>query len=110
MGPGITLGLTLDDLLKTSKGKFDGAPKTFTVSLLESAGWSKDSQNTLVPWYPATKCDVIQVLSRLSTIRILGDWTTWYETVALDNVQIANTQGQLPTCAMSIPDASICTC
>lgn len=54
---------------------------------------------------------MIQVLSRLSSLDILGDWTTWYETMALDNVQILNTKtGQIPVCAMSRPDASICTC
>jgi hypothetical protein len=53
---------------------------------------------------------MIQVLSRLSAMRILGDWTAWYESVALDDVQFANTKGQLPLCAMQLPDASVCLC
>lgn len=43
-------------------------------------------------------------------MEILGDWTPGVETVALDNVLIYNRQGQLPICAMSMIDASVCTC
>ena len=28
------------------------------------------------------------MLSALSSVTILGDWTTWYETVALDDVML----------------------
>mmetsp|Transcript_4536 Transcript_4536/g.7394 ORF Transcript_4536/g.7394 Transcript_4536/m.7394 type:complete len:88 (+) Transcript_4536:172-435(+) len=73
-------------------------------------GWIKDPQNSLVSWIPASQCDLIQVLSRLTKISILGDWTTWQESVALDDVKLVNTKGQLPLCAMSRPDASICSC
>lgn len=84
--------------------------KSFTFMLSETSGWLKDSQNSLHPWAPVTKCDMIQVLSRLSGIRILGDWTPWYETIALDNIRIHNTKGQLPMCSMVKTDASICSC
>jgi len=107
VGTGITLGFPIKNLPYI---KFTGAPVQYTLPLLEGAGWLKDPQNTLQQWTTPTKCDMIQVLSRLTSFKILGDWTTWYESVALDNVQIANTKGQLPLCAMSIPDASICTC
>lgn len=89
---------------------FAGSTMTFKVTLIESKGWVKDPQNTLLSWSRPTQCDMIQVLSRLSAISILGDWTTWYETVALDNVLVSNTQGQLPICSMYRPDASVCMC
>jgi hypothetical protein len=89
---------------------FNGAPTVFTIPLLETSGWLKDPQNTLSKWSAPSKCDLIQVLSRLSAFRILGDWTTWYESVALDNVSIMNTKGQIPICASSRTDASVCTC
>ena len=73
---------------------FLGAPAKFSLPLLESAGWLKDPQNTLKPYTVPTKCDMVQVLSRLSALRILGDWTNWYESVALDNVDILNTKGK----------------
>jgi len=107
VGTGITLGFPIKNLPYM---KFTGAPMRYTLPLLETAGWVKDPQNTLQKWTIPTKCDMIQVLSRLTSFKILGDWTQWYESVALDDVQIANTKGQLPLCAMSIPDASICTC
>ena len=89
---------------------FSGITTDFTISLLEEAGWLKDPQNSLAKWEAPTKCDFIQVLSRLTAVRILGDWTTWYESVALDNVRILNTKGQLPYCSQLRPDASLCDC
>lgn len=93
-----------------SSGPFSGSPTQYVLSLDESQGWLKDPQNSLLPWGAPSQCDMIQVLSRLSALRILGDWTAWYESVALDDVQFANTKGQLPLCAMQQPDASVCLC
>ena len=107
---GITLGYSMQTFFASRNGVFDGSAKRVVISLSEAGGWLKDSQNSLQPWTRPSQCDVIQVLSRLSRVRILGDWTRWYETVALDDVQVANTKAQLPVCAMSVPDASICTC
>lgn len=107
---GITLALPLGVLRKSHPSLFKGTPTEVSIKLLESAGWLKDPQNTLKQWYTPSQCDVIQVLSRLSKIQILGDWTNWYESVALDNVMISNTKGQLPLCSMARPDASVCTC
>jgi len=109
-GP-LTMGIRLVfPISAISPSVFTSSPWNFELSLLETAGWLKDSQNTLAPWLPVTQCDLIQVLSRLSSFRILGDWTPWYETIALDNVQIRNTKAQLPLCAMKRTDASICDC
>jgi len=108
VGPGILLAIPLSAMQAFKS--FTGAPTVFTVSLLESAGWIKDPQNSLLPWTAPSQCDMIQVLSRLSAMRILGDWTPWYETVALDNVLVKNTKEHKPLCGMLRPDASICTC
>lgn len=92
---GIRLGFSMAALAASSNGMFKGQAMKITIALNEHGGWTKDSQDVLVPWKKASQCDVIQVLSRLSKIRILGDYTTWYETVAIDNVQISNTKGKL---------------
>jgi len=112
VGKGITLGYPISALNASPNGAFDGSPLRVSIPLKEgtATGWVKDSQNSLQAWGAASKCDLIQVLSRLSKVRVLGDWTPWHETVALDDVQLRNTKGQLPICAMSRPDASICTC
>ena len=110
VGKGITLAYNIDTLASSVNGPFTGDPKTISIPLVENSGWIKNSQNSLVAWPDASKCDMLQVLSRLSSVRILGDWTQWYENVALDNVQIKNTKGKIPLCAQSKPDASICTC
>jgi len=108
-GP-VSTGVTLAFPISASTTTFTGQAATFSIPLLEGKGWIKDPQNTLQPWIEASKCDVISVLSRLSAFRILGDWTTWYESVALDDVSFVNTKGALPLCAMQRNDASICTC
>jgi len=110
-GP-VTLGIKLIFPMSASTDakNFNGATTQFKIPLLETAGWLQDPQNTLTKWTPPNKCDFIRVLSRLSSLRILGDWTTWYESVALDNVRFVNTVGQLPICAQDRPDASLCRC
>ena len=106
----VTTGVTLKYPMSAATSTFNGDPTTFTIPLVEGHGWMKDPQNSLLSWSDASKCDVIQVLSRLSGLRILGDWTRWYESVGIDNVQIYNTKGNLPICAQSKNDASVCTC
>ena len=93
-----------------SKIHFKHAIAHFKIELLETANWLKDPQDSLKQWSAPSRCEFIQVLSRLSGLRILGDITTWYETVALDNVFLSNTKNNVPACAMVRPDASVCTC
>lgn len=105
---GITLGYSVAALAASPTGPFTGSPLRVTIPLREqqgasaslpaavalAGGWVKDPHNSLLPWAAASQCDLIQVLSRLSKVSILGDWTAWYETVGLDDVRIANTKGQ----------------
>lgn len=99
--------------LNASDG-FSGNTKSFSVPLHESAGWLKDPKNTLFEWVVPTKCEMIEMLSGISSIRILGDFTVWYETVMIDNVKIvldnADDKYQLPVCAQVQPDGRRCTC
>ena len=93
-----------------SKIHFSHKIANFKIELVETANWLKDPQDSLKPWSAPSRCEFIQVLSRLSGLRILGDITTWYETVALDNVILSNTKNIVPACAMGRPDAAVCTC
>lgn len=93
-----------------SKIHFKHAIAHFKIELLETTNWLKDPQDSLKQWSAPSRCEFIQVLSRLSGLRILGDITTWYETVAIDNVFLSNNKNNVPACAMIRPDASICTC
>jgi hypothetical protein len=96
------------------------AVRTYTVPLHERAGWLQDSANTLVEWEAPTQCAMVEVLSGLSAVRILGDFTTGHESVALDNVALRQTAGtsHVPVCAQQRGgatltgdnDASACTC
>ena len=57
---------------------------------------------------------MIQVLSALSAVRILGDFSRATETIALDDVRSraarARARGDDPLCAQGSADAIICTC
>lgn len=61
-------GITLQWLVSAGSNpqSFLGETMEFEIPLLESSGWIKDPQNTLLPWTMPSKCDMIQVLSRLS--------------------------------------------
>jgi hypothetical protein len=105
---GYKTGITL--VYRFSKIHFEHKIANFKIELLETTNWLKDPQDSLKQWSAPSKCEFIQVLSRLSGLRILGDITTWYETVAIDNVVLSNTKNIVPACAMVRPDASVCTC
>ena len=94
MHKGITLAISVGLLRKSYPGIGQEA-KDITISLAESAGWEKDSQNVNKLWTKASQCDMIQVLSRLTSFKILGDWTPSQETVHIDNVKFKNTKGEI---------------
>jgi len=99
--------------LQATEG-FSGETTSFSLRLNESAGWLKDPKSTELDWIVPTKCEVIEMLSGISSIRILGDFTTWYESISIDNVKFsvdkANDRYQLPVCAQVQPDGRRCTC
>lgn len=105
--------VTLVFPLAATNVSFTGAATTFTIPLKETAGWLIDPENELLSWHAPTQCEMIQVLSGLSSLKILGDLTDWYESVALDDVYLKTPHDALshvPVCAQGTPDASVCTC
>jgi hypothetical protein len=102
-------GTTLAFPMKKAKA-FSGAATQYSIALNEKAGWIEDPKNTLKQWSTPSQCTMIEVLSGISSLKILGDFTKWYESVALDNVQLVNLKAAIPVCAQVTPDASQCTC
>lgn len=92
-GP-IRKGIKLVYRLSQWPHPFIGIAQHFRIHLYENAGWLKDSQNILIPFKPPSKCDMLMVLGRLSSIRILGDFTQGFETIALDDVLISNSKSK----------------
>jgi len=74
---------------KISEFNFDGTPTRFNLALNEKQ-WLKDPNSVLSTWTAPTQCEMVELLSSLSSIRILGDHTNFYETVALDSVQLTS--------------------
>lgn len=66
---------------------WDGTTQEFEIPLVESS-WLKDPENTNGDWLAPTKCEMYQVLHRLSGLQILGDHLLKYESVMLDSVKV----------------------
>ena len=82
-------GITL--VYPLSEVQFVHLIASFQIPLVETSGWLMVSRYDLpVGRVLPSKCEFIQVLSCVSGFRILGDLSTWYETIALDNVFIRN--------------------
>ena len=90
---GIRLVRRLDTTLT-----FNGTPKEFAIHLVETSGWLKDSKNVLMDFTVPTTCEFVQVLTSLSAVHILGDFTKGSETVALDTVRFEHGNGQPISC------------
>eukprot|EP00924_Labyrinthula_sp_SR-Ha-C_P013956 snap_masked-scaffold_5-processed-gene-18.29-mRNA-1 protein AED:1.00 eAED:1.00 QI:0/-1/0/0/-1/1/1/0/565 len=79
--------------------------------------WLKDTGDIQSPWVPATPCELVEVLSMLDEFKILGDYTSWYETIAIDVITIKARTVRFPEDAtdgkryliQGIPDACYCT-
>lgn len=65
--------------------EFDGQTRQLRIALRPDA-WLKDPKNTLIPWTAVSECELVEVLSRLSGIEVLGDQTKGYESLAIDDV------------------------
>ena len=93
---------------------FNGATSSFTLALSETSGWLIDPKNTLTTaWLAPTKCNMIEILSGITELKILGDYTKWYESVSLDDVKLKTKNGKsggVPICGQGTPDGSSCTC
>jgi len=89
---GYNKGITIGYPMPTNPIKNNMA--SFKIELTETSNWQKITQDTTTPTTSRqrgpSKREFIEVLSQLSGLRILGDLTTWTETVALDNVYISN--------------------
>ena len=92
---GKLLAIPLGAMLNLNPTMLDGKPVEISLSLTTNGEWLTDPQNQLMPWSPSTECDLIEVLSRLTHIRILGDFTSGVESVGIDSFKISNTQGTL---------------
>jgi len=92
---------------------FDGKAKQFTIPLAE-ASWLKDPKSTLAAWAPPTQCEMLQVLSHLSAVKVLGDHTKWHESVSLDSPQfVASCKAQVPlfcACSAANPEEKALGC
>ena len=91
---------------------YTGKTKVFDL-LMNENNWLIDPENSLTLWSAPTKCEFLEVLSSMSSLSILGDFTRWYESIAIDDVVLKvaeNKKGGVPICGQGKPDASVCTC
>jgi len=79
----------------------DGQARVVSIPLVESV-WLKDPKNILLPWTVPSQCDMVEVLGGITALRILGDQTKWYESVAIDRVAYTVGSGNVPLACASI--------
>eukprot|EP00947_MAST-08B_sp_MAST-8B-sp1_P002883 g2883.t1 len=83
---GITLGWKAADTEYLKTADFSAS---FSLPLLPTGTnvqWEKDPQNSNHAWTTPSQDDMVEVLSNLTYLRILGDFTDYYESVGLDDV------------------------
>lgn len=106
---GITIGFPLNSLDPFAQGI-----TKYTIPMHESAGWLKDPKNVLLSWTEVSQCEFLQVISNISSLKILGDFTKWYETVSIDDIQFRSAEPlqerNIPKCAQWSSDATDCRC
>jgi hypothetical protein len=90
---GVTLAMPLSKTFS-----YDGTTTQFRLPLNELAGWIKDPKNIVLPWTTPTQCEMVNVLSAISSLKILGDFTRGHESVALDTVRLKHGQGMPRAC------------
>lgn len=79
----------------------DGQARTVSIPLVESV-WLKDPKNTLLPWTVPTQCEMVEVLGGITSLRLLGDQTVWYESLAIDRVSYSIGTTPVPLACASI--------
>mmetsp|Transcript_65449 Transcript_65449/g.182145 ORF Transcript_65449/g.182145 Transcript_65449/m.182145 type:complete len:423 (-) Transcript_65449:72-1340(-) len=67
---------------------WEGSEKVVEVDLKPTARWMKDPLNSAMEFAYADECLIAAVLTNVSRVAILGDFTRGGEGVALDDVQI----------------------
>jgi len=93
VGRGVRLAYFADSLLP-----FDGITKRVSIRL-DPSQWKQDPRNTVSEWGPTFACQLVEVLSGLTAIDVLGDHTRSFESVALDNVALRPGSGVPVECA-----------
>lgn len=80
-GAGVRLAVFGDQMVV----KMDGSTQRVSIELTEGV-WKEDPKNSLNAWGNPTQCEMVEVLSGLTGMKILGDHTRWYESIAIDDV------------------------
>jgi len=88
---GITLLFPLDNDNYYFNGK---TIKSMKIHIHENSGWVKDSKSSIIENKKPTVNEMIEVLSNISNIYILGDFTNGIEIIGIDNINYIHGNGQ----------------
>jgi len=81
-------GIRLVKLAELSQDAWDGSERRVSLNLHPRELWQRDPLNPVLDLEFATECEIAAVLTNLSRIAILGDYTRTGETVAIDDVEV----------------------
>jgi len=69
--------------------RWDGSERLVELKLLPVENWMRDPLNSALDFTYATECEIAAILSNVSRLAILGDFTAGGESVAIDNIAIS---------------------
>ncbi|CAE8626263.1 unnamed protein product [Polarella glacialis] len=75
--------------------RWDGTEQTVELFLNTNGRWMYDPLNTALDFQYATECQIASVLTNVSRIAILGDFTRGGEGVAIDDVAVISADASL---------------
>jgi len=81
-------GIRLVKLAEGNQDAWDGSERRVSLNLHPRELWQRDPFNPVLDFEYATECEIAAVLTNLSRMAILGDYTRAGETVAIDDVEI----------------------
>lgn len=70
---------------------YKGNTQFFNFTMNEYSGWFKDPKNNLIKsWSYPTKCEMVNVLSNITEIRVYGDVTNSFEVIGMDSFRFVS--------------------
>jgi len=87
---------------------WDGSERQVELRLSTNDLWKRDPWNVLLPYTYATECEIAAVLTNLSRVAILGDFTRGGEGVAIDDVEMLADLSEQPAYPVACQKGCFC--
>lgn len=87
---------------------WDGSERRVELRLSTKELWKRDPWNSAMPFHYAGECEIAAVLTNLSRVAILGDFTRGGEGVAIDDVEMLADVSEQPAYPLACQKGCFC--